>query len=315
MRVTGYRQAVAGIAAIIVGCVWIGSASAQGAKVAVRAAYAPAITWLPAWVAKDKGFFDAKGLDVSLMPVTNLASLPGTLGKQIDIAPSTPIELIQGAARGLQIVAVAGGAVESTANQPIQLMVRKESGIAKPSDLKGKLIATPSLGGIMHIATLYWLKNSGIESSAVRSVEVPFPNMMDQLKAERIDAAEAIQPFVDRMKTAGYVSIGDPVLAIANPAHIALWIANNAWARANKPTIEAWIAALKEAKAFIDTNPAETLAIVAKYTRLPEEVVKQLSISHYDTAIEPGELTLWVKALRKLGLIPRDVDAATLILK
>ena len=31
----------------------------------VRAAYIPVVSWLPAWVAKEKGIFEANGLDVT----------------------------------------------------------------------------------------------------------------------------------------------------------------------------------------------------------------------------------------------------------
>ena len=64
------------------------SMPANGAGMtAVRAAYIPVVTWLPAWVAKDKGFFEKNGLDVSLTVTQNLSVLPGTLGRQFDFAP------------------------------------------------------------------------------------------------------------------------------------------------------------------------------------------------------------------------------------
>ena len=56
----------------------------------VRAAYIPVVSWLPAWVAKEKGFFEKNGLDVTLSVTQNLSVLPGTLGRQFDLAPSTP---------------------------------------------------------------------------------------------------------------------------------------------------------------------------------------------------------------------------------
>jgi ABC-type nitrate/sulfonate/bicarbonate transport system substrate-binding protein len=43
--------------------------------IAVRAAYIPVVTWLPAWVAKEKGFFAAHGLDAPF-PTYRLAIKP-----------------------------------------------------------------------------------------------------------------------------------------------------------------------------------------------------------------------------------------------
>ena len=55
------------------------------------------MTWLNAWVAKDKGLFERQGLDVSFIAVQNISLLPGTVGKQLDIAPATVVDLIKAA--------------------------------------------------------------------------------------------------------------------------------------------------------------------------------------------------------------------------
>jgi NitT/TauT family transport system substrate-binding protein len=52
----------------------------------VRAAYVPVATWLPAWVALDKGIFAKHGLAVTLSPIQNLSLLPGTVGRQFVFA-------------------------------------------------------------------------------------------------------------------------------------------------------------------------------------------------------------------------------------
>src|SRR5487761_2467345 len=84
------------------------TAAAQSAnRVPVRAAYIPAVSWLPAWVAKEKGIFADAGLDVTLTPTQNVSALPGTLDKQLNIAPSTPPDLIKSAMSGLDIVTIA----------------------------------------------------------------------------------------------------------------------------------------------------------------------------------------------------------------
>src|SRR4051812_30956087 len=90
-------------------CAWIGVAGAQSpALIPVRAAYVPVITWLPAWIAKDKGMFESNGLDVSLTPIQNLSLLPGAMGRQFEFGASTGPDLIKAAAGGLDVVAVAG---------------------------------------------------------------------------------------------------------------------------------------------------------------------------------------------------------------
>jgi ABC-type nitrate/sulfonate/bicarbonate transport system substrate-binding protein len=293
----------------------LSGAKAQGTpvKTPLRVAYVPVITWLPSWIAKDRGFFDLHGLDVTLSPIQNLSLLPPTMGRQFDIAASTAPDLLKAAASGLDVVAVSGETVEVTANQSFQIIVRPDSGIRSVQDLKGKLIASPTIGAVMHVATLYWLKAGGVDPNGIRAIEVPFPNMGDQLKAGRVDALELLHPFVGQQLAAGNVSIGNPLLAVADPALFTFWIAQGAWARANPAVIERWIASLKDARQFLETNPTESRAILAKYTRLPDAVAQKIPFPAYDTSLNAAQLEVWVKVLRELGQLSAPVDASRLV--
>jgi NitT/TauT family transport system substrate-binding protein len=312
-RTRSTRAAMAALVAAIMGV--SSPTSAQTPKIPIRAAYVPVVTWLPSWVAKDTGIFEKQGLDVSLTLIQNLGLLPGTLGKQFDIAPSTPPDLINAAAKGLDVVGIAGGFIESSSRRSIEVIVRKDSGINGPQDLKGKLVAAAALGSLMHIATLYWIKKNGVDPNSIRAVEVPFPNMADQLKAGRVDAVESIQPFVAQLLAAGHVSIGDPILAVSDPTHGTLWIADGTWARANPDIIKRWIASLTEAAEFIKKEPAQARAILGKYTKLPEQVVQTVPIPEYNAILDPAGLEAWVKALTELGQLEKPVEASRLVVK
>jgi len=289
------------------------SANAQQKLTPIRAAYVPVATWLPAWVAKDQGIFEKHGLDVTLTPVQNLSLLPGTVGRQFEFAASTAPDLLKAVAGGLDVVATAGEAIETKANPTMQLMVRKDSAINGPQDLKGKVIAAPTLGAVMHSATLYWLKKNGVEPSAVRGVEVPFPNMADQLKAGSIDAAEGLVPFTGAMLAAGDRTLGDPMLAVGDEVLFPFWISEGTWARGNKALIKAWIASLTEGFAFMQSNNTETRAILAKYSRLPPAIVDKVPLPTYRFTIKKEELAVWVDVLNELGQLPAGVDKEKLV--
>jgi NitT/TauT family transport system substrate-binding protein len=279
----------------------------------VRAAYVPVATWLPAWVALDKGIFAKHGLAVTLSPIQNLSLLPGTVGRQFEFAASTPTDLIKAVAGGLDVVATAGEAIEVRSNPTTQVIVRKESGIKSAADLKGKAIAAPTLGAVIHVATLYWLKKNGVDPASIRGVEVPFPNMGDQLKAGNVDAVEALEPFAGALLAAGNVSLGDPLLAAGDEVLFPFWISDGTWARANGPVIKAWIDALTEAQSYMNANPADTRAILAKYSRLPPEVVAKVPLPTYRFTIKPDELGVWIDVLKDLGQLSVPVDKAKIV--
>src|SRR5258708_12076218 len=109
----------------------------------VRAAYIPVVSWLPAWVAKEKGLFEKNGLDVTLSVTQNLSVLPGTLGRQFDFAPSTPPDLIKAVLAGIDVVAVAGQGIETKHNPTTHFMLRKDSTPTRIQALNGKQIAPP----------------------------------------------------------------------------------------------------------------------------------------------------------------------------
>jgi NitT/TauT family transport system substrate-binding protein len=282
-------------------------------SVAVRAAYIPVVTWLPAWVAKEKGFFAAHGLDVTLSVAQNLSILPGTVGKQFEFVPSTAPDLLKSVASGLDVVAVASEVFETEENPTTYVIVSKDSGITGPKDLVGKIIATPTIGGVIHVSVLYWLKKNGVDPASVRAVEVPFPNMPDQLKAKRVDAVESLEPFAGALRANGYVSIATPLLSVGKDVLYPFWIAQGAWARANLPTIKAWIAALEEAKGFIEKNPEEARKILAQYTKLPEAVVQATPFPTYRFAIKPEDIQVWAAALKDVGQLDKEVESSKLV--
>jgi ABC-type nitrate/sulfonate/bicarbonate transport system substrate-binding protein len=286
---------------------------AQQRLVPIRAAYVPVATWLPAWVAKDKRIFEKHGLDVSLTPIQNLSLLPGTVGRQFEFAASTAPDLLKAVAGGLDVVATAGEAIETKDNPTMQLIVRKDAGIKGPADLKGKVVAAPTLGAVMHSATLYWLKKNGVDPSSIRAVEVPFPNMGDQLKAGSVDAVEALVPFTTALLAAGNVSLGDPMLAVGDEVLFPFWISDGTWARANRSTIGTWIAALTEAKRYMDEHLAEGRAVLAKYSRLPDAIVQKVPYPTYRFTIKPEELGVWVEVLIELGQLSQPIDKNKLV--
>jgi NitT/TauT family transport system substrate-binding protein len=311
------RRAVFGWLGILVTIVFVIDASSMtslGAGMTrVRAAYVPVVNWLPAWIAKDKKIFEKNGLDVSLTPTQNISVLPGTLGRQFDFAPSTPPDLIKAVIGGVDVVAVAGQAIETRDNPSTYVIVRGDSMLRSIRDLKGKVIGTPTIGAIIHASLLHSLKKNGIDPASIRAIEVPFPNMADQLKAGNVDAVEALEPFVGQLLASGNRPLEDPLLSEGDELLYVFWISQSKWAESHREVIEAWVTSLEQAKEFIGANPNEARAVLAKYTGLPAAVAEKIPFPTYRFSFGSQDFSIWMTILKDLGQISQRIDEQRLV--
>jgi sulfonate transport system substrate-binding protein len=77
-----------------------------------------------------------------------------------------------------------------------QFFVRKDSGIQKIEDLKGKVLATNAIGAGVDIAMKAGLKKHGlIDKRDYTVIETPFPTMPSMLNEKKADLVTAVMPF------------------------------------------------------------------------------------------------------------------------
>src|SRR5262249_56682404 len=77
-----------------------------------------------------------------------------------------------------------------------QFYVRKDSGINKVEDLKGKVIATNGGGSAVDVAMRAMLKKHGLEEKRdYTMIEAPLPTMPAVLSDKKADIVPAVLPF------------------------------------------------------------------------------------------------------------------------
>jgi NitT/TauT family transport system substrate-binding protein len=290
----------------------VAGSSSQPAQ--VRVSYVPATTVLPLHVAEAQGYFEEQGLDVTLQEASNISDIPATLGRQFDIALGTATDLIRAGGAGVDVVQMAGNTIDTKDNPFVQLMVRKDSGIKTISDLQGRKVGTPTLGGVIHQAVLYSAKQAGAQPAEIQGVEAPSPTLPDQLKAGRVEAVEALEPFATTMKKNGAVSLGDPFAAIGQPLATNFWIANGDWARENPAVVRKYVAALEQAVSYIRDNPQPARKILQGYTKMPPKIAKIVPLPTWDFEIRTDDLAKWIAVLKDVGRFQGDVEPTDLVL-
>lgn len=303
---------VKGLLATLAAIAMSAFASNATAQTKVAVGYTAAGDFTPVFVAKEKGYFENRGLDVTLTRIALASTVPAALmANSVQIGTGTGPGLLQAVEGGLDLVVVSGAARQLRANATVSVVVRKGLKIASPADFKGKKVGVPGLNSVIDVVFRKWLKNNGVAVESVTLVEAPFPQMNDMLRGGMLDAVAVLEPFRAKILTDGNgEKVADYFSDVKDGMIFGFWIATRAWADANPAAVKAFREAGAEAIAYIKANPDDAKVIEAKYLG-----VKFPGFSSFDIEIRPEDLQAYADIGKDLGLLRKNVDAARLIAK
>ena len=301
-------------AMILTGCTGANNGK-QGGATAVKVGYIPIVDCLPLYVAKDKGMFDKQELSVELVPLQGGPRIIEALtSKSVDFGYSNVVSVIVARSKGVPIVGVTGGPVETPSRQAHALMVAESSAIKTPKDLAGKTVAINSLRGLEQVVLRQYLEKNGVNPDSVKVVEAPVPQMEGVLKNGSVDAIQPAEPFVTLAlshKTARV--LGHPHTEVRQRNIIANYNVREDWLGQNAETVRKFAAALAEASDFIAKNDAEARQILLKYTQIPQEVVGQVVLPESMNRFDEADLQFWVDELASQGIIEKSFPASEVL--
>ena len=249
------------------------NANAAGSSpVTVRLGFLSNITHAPALVALKEGFFTkALGSAGSLKATAFSAGTEETtaiLSGQLDAAYVGPNPAINAWQKsGGKAIKIVSGAATGGAS----IVVKK--GITSAAQLKGKSLATPSLGNTQDVALRYWLKQNGVATTATGGgdafIKPTKPNSAAvlQFKSGQIAGGSEPAPYDVQM-----VNDGGTVL-LKEPGVTTLLVVTQSFLSAHPAIVADLVKAQVQANAFIKSNPAQAQADanaeLASYTSKP----------------------------------------------
>ena len=303
-----FTRILGGLAALGLVALASPAALAQG-KIAVG--YVTASDFVPLLVAKEKGFFEKRGLDVEPKRIPIITNIPPALvSGDLQIGSSTMPLLLQANDGGLDMRLVAGAARHLKETSKIVLMVRSTLRIEKPEDLKGKKIGVAGFNSTMDVFVRKWLKLKGVDPKDVTFVEAAFPQMPDLLKGGTVDAVTITEPMrsIAQNSGAGYV-FADYVAEYFPDLLMVGYIATGDWAMKNPTAIKAFREAMDESIAFIAANKDETKAIEQKVLGFTSNAP-----AAFKTAVKPDDLDVYIAVGKELGLYRSALDPKKMIM-
>jgi len=173
-------------------------------RVTLRLGYLPNITHAQALVGIAEGTFQqVLGDNVRLEAKTfnaGPAAVEALFAGEIDAAYIGPSPAINGFVKSEgKAIRIIAGAVSGGAS----LVVRQDSGIAGPSDLAGKKIASPQLGNTQDVALRAYLQSHGLKSKEnggnVTVLPTANPNILTLFRKGDIDGAWVPEPWATRL--------------------------------------------------------------------------------------------------------------------
>jgi NitT/TauT family transport system substrate-binding protein len=175
---------------------WIGLvgavASAQQAPaaetVSVRLSYTPFAAHIPVYVAKAKGYYDAAGLDVQILPGrgSTFAAMTVGAGKE-EFGISDAAAVLAARAKGVPIIAVAN----LQQDNGVALIATEKSGITKVEDLKGRPVGILP-GSTTTIFFQALLKKHGLTMNDVAAITWRPGTDLPMLLEGKIDAEATV---------------------------------------------------------------------------------------------------------------------------
>jgi NitT/TauT family transport system substrate-binding protein len=245
-----------------------GSASAQGttsaaaaAPVTVRLGFLENLTHASALVGIKEGFFTkALGTAGTLKTTpfsTGTEEATALLAGQLDAAyvgPNPAIEAFQ-KSNGTAIKIISGAATGGAS-------IVVKAGITSASQLKGKSVATPSLGNTQDVALRYWLQQHGLKTTTTGGGDVfikpttPNSAAVLEFKSGQIAGASEPAPYDVEM-----VSDGGTVL-LSEPGVTTVLLVTQSFLSAHPAVVADLLKAQIQANDFIKNNTATAEADV-----------------------------------------------------
>ena len=302
------RKAFLGTAAALTGGALV------AARRPVRAQSGPRIrmpavateTFAETLYAQECGAFTRAGLNVELQLFASGAPANQAMsGGALDVSANDPLQLISAITHGVPYRYFAAGLLHVGDTPTTELCVAKNGPIKTARDLEGQAIAVPTVLNLASLSVREWMAQQGADPTKARFVELPNPAMPAAIARGAIGAAMLGEPFITlsagetRVLANSYNSIADHFILNA-------FYARREWLAENADLARRLAAALYDAARWANTHHADTLAILVKYGKLDPEKLANVRRATYATSLDPALL----RPVIDIGMKYKVIDKA-----
>ena len=308
----GLRHRLAGALAA-----WLCLAPMAMANETIRVVHTSSSTYTAGFVALDKGFFAAHGLDVTFVPIAINSNIPAALvSGSAEVGGTSTAVLIQAADGGLGLLAIAGTGLAYPGGTNEAAVARPDAGIHGPADYVGRRVGVPGIGVISDIFFRYWLIANHVDPSKVIYSEVANPQQFDALRSRSVDAVVANDPQLFRLIRSGTgVEAGRFLDALPGEIPIIVYAVTPDYAAHHRAAVLAFQAAHREGVAYVEQHPDEARAILARHLHLSDNVVKDMEMPKFQPTVSPEQIGRMIGIMQRLNMLQTHPDPKAMVFR
>jgi len=253
----------------------------------LRLAYRPHVANAALVVAVREGFFEDEGIDLQTFRFTSgPACSEAVFSGSADIGTMGDSPCVIALARAVPVKFIA---CHAAGEHRHRLIVRKDAGIQRAEDLKGKTLAvqkgTSTYGGL-----LAWAARQNLDLSEVNVVNMGPSDMADALRTGGVDAAVASEPTPSLLEVKGYGLELATFGGLGNTYPLTVVVRDD-FANNHPEVVVKALKAIRRGTQFVNDNRQEAAEAVAAATGLPVDVaLKAMSRHTYELGLSPATL-------------------------
>lgn len=288
----------------------------DGGLVEVTVGVIPIVDVAPIYLGKEKGFFEAQGLDVTLeLAQGGAAIVPAVVSGEYEFGFSNVTSLLVGASKGVPVKVVGPG--NFTTGEPGNdfggVVAGADSGIEDTADLAGATVAVNTLNNIGDSTVRHVVAEAGGDPDDVEFVEMGFPDMPAAVANGDVDAAWILEPFLTIAQDQGAALVSSNYAETDPELMIAAYFTSDQLVAEQPETLDAFRAALTESLAYAAENPDETREILDSYTEIDPAVKEAMVMPRFDTEMSADSFGTLAGLALEYGLVDSELDTSQLL--